>query len=1111
MDVESKKTQKRDTLRSIEQEAQARWTASHAFEANAPEDPAVPLTELHDKYPKYFANFPFPYMNGRLHLGHAFSISKVEFATGFERLNGKNVLFPFGFHVTGMPIKTSADKIKKELAQFGPDFILPETEVPAAGEVADQLAANLTLQPAATANKPKRPAKVAAKATGAAHQFQIMQSMGIPLEEIQRFADPQYWLTYFPPLAVGDLQALGCRVDWRRSFLTTDANPYYDSFARWQFIRLKERQKIKFGKRYTIYSPLDEQPCMDHDRQSGEGVGPQEYTAVKMRVAAWSPAAQAQVDQLPALQGKNVFMVAATLRPETMYGQTNCFVGPTLEYGLYAINDTDVFVCTHRAARNLCYQGYSPVDGEVCQLGTVVGRDLVGTKVLAPLSQYTDGVYVLPMENVLATKGTGVVTSVPSDSPDDYATLQDLLKKPDYYQIDRAWVEPFPAVPVLSTPTYGDMSAPALCKQLKINSQKDRVQLAEAKELAYKEGFYKGTMLVGPCAGQSVADAKTAIRQAMIDAGEGFVYNEPEGLVMSRSGDECVVALCDQWYLDYGEPIWRDQTKQALAAMNTYGTETRNQFDRVLDWLNQWACARSFGLGSKVPWDPDFLIESLSDSTIYMAYYTVAHLLHGGSLDGSKPGPAGVTPEQMTLAVWDHIFLRAPAPADTTIPAATLESFRREFEYYYPFDLRSSGKDLIPNHLTFALYNHTAMFPPEHWPRAMRSNGHLLLNNEKMSKSTGNFMTLEQAVAKYGADATRLALADAGDSIEDANFDETVANAAILRLFTLLEWMEDVLVTHPETLRSDGPPTSFHDRVFQQEMIQLVHQTRAAYEGMMYKDALKYGFYEFQAARDHYREATAHGAAGMHRDLIAQFVELQAVMMAPFTPHWSEHIWTKILQKPMSITEARWPSDLPAAADESVLAAADYVRRLMRHVREAEVAAQKRKAKGKAKAAAGTEKPFNPDEPKHLTIVVASQFPAWQEAAIEVLRAHYDPTTGTVDDKAVRGDLGAKGMMKDKKVMPFVQEFKKSVDKLGAAAFDRALAFDEREVLDQNRTYLTQSLGYTGGLRILDSDTLTASDTDLAAYSPADPAGLTKAAEVSVPGNPAFVVKNVEA
>lgn len=62
--------------------------------------------------------------------------------------------------------------------------------------------------------------------------------------------------------------------------------------------------------------------------------------------------------------------------------------------------------------------------------------------------------------------------------------------------------------------------------------------------------------------------------------------------------------------------------------METYNAETRNGFESVLNWLNKWACARTYGLGSKLPWDPQFLVESLSDSTIYMAYYTVAHFLH---------------------------------------------------------------------------------------------------------------------------------------------------------------------------------------------------------------------------------------------------------------------------------------------------------------------------------------------------------------------------------------------------------------------------------------------------------------------------------------------------
>lgn len=73
-------------------------------------------------------------------------------------------------------------------------------------------------------------------------------------------------------------------MDWRRTFITTDANPYYDSFIRWQFQHLRDRGKIMYGKRFTIYSPRDGQPCMDHDRAVGEGVGCQEFTLIKLKV-----------------------------------------------------------------------------------------------------------------------------------------------------------------------------------------------------------------------------------------------------------------------------------------------------------------------------------------------------------------------------------------------------------------------------------------------------------------------------------------------------------------------------------------------------------------------------------------------------------------------------------------------------------------------------------------------------------------------------------------------------------------------------------------------------------------------------------------------------------
>lgn len=82
-----------------------------------------------------------------------------------------------------------------------------------------------------------------------------------------------------------------------------------------------------------------------------------------------------------------------------------------------------------------------------------------------------------------------------------------------------------------------------------------------------------------------------------------------------------------------------------------------------------------------------------------------------------------------------------------------------------------------------------------------------------MSKSEGNFLTLTEAIRKYSADGTRLCLADSGDSVEDANFVERTADAGILRLYTFIEWVKEIVTSPPNSFRQ-GKPSTFNDRVF---------------------------------------------------------------------------------------------------------------------------------------------------------------------------------------------------------------------------------------------------------------------------------------------------------
>ena len=284
--------------------------------------------------------------------------------------------------------------------------------------------------------------------------------------------------------------------------------------------------------------------------------------------------------------------------------------------------------------------------------------------------------------------------------------------------------------------------------------------------------------------------------------------------------------------------------ERLLAGMNTYTAETRHAFEKTLAWLNKWACARTYGLGSKLPWDPHFLVESLSESTIYVSHYTIAQLLHGGffmfdhhhpifkcctenSINGSKPGPLGITPDQMTDEIWEYVFCNGAFPSPSPLPREKADALKYEFEDIYPFDVRSSAKDLIPNHLTFALYNHAAIFPSDKFPLSMRANRHLMLEGKNMSKSTGNSLTLKGVIEKFGADVTTLSLADAGNGMEDANFEEKTANANPLRVHTLLGWCEDV-VKDEASLRHG--PWGYHDEVFEHEVNELINVTQSHYE-----------------------------------------------------------------------------------------------------------------------------------------------------------------------------------------------------------------------------------------------------------------------------------------
>lgn len=147
------------------------------------------------------------------------------------------------------------------------------------------------------------------------------------------------------------------------------------------------------------------------------------------------------------------------------------------------MKDNEVFICSERSARNMSYQGLTKNQNQLTKIATLKGEDLLGLALKAPLTKY-EKVYCLPMMTISMTKGTGVVTSVPSDSPDDFAALMDLKNKKAFrekFNLTDEMVLNFEPVQIINIPQYGNLTAVKLCQDLKIKGQNDEKLLATAK------------------------------------------------------------------------------------------------------------------------------------------------------------------------------------------------------------------------------------------------------------------------------------------------------------------------------------------------------------------------------------------------------------------------------------------------------------------------------------------------------------------------------------------------------------------------------------------------------------------------------------------------------
>ncbi len=728
---------------------------------------------------------------------------------------------------------------------------------------------------------------------GEKQQIKILKDMDIPEDVIPKFADPVFWTEYFPEEGKKDLKRLGMGVDWRRTFKTTSLNPLYDKFVQWQFRKLKERELVDLGEHPVIWCTKCNSPVGDHARLEGEGETPQEFTLLKFKF-------------------EDGYIMAASLRPETVYGQTNMWVDPDLEYVRAKVGE-EIWIVSEPCAQKLAHQNKS-----VEILGTVKGKELIGKYCKAPGIERE--ILILPSGFCDPDKGTGLVTSVPSDAPDDWMGLYDLQRDPDMcekYGLDIEEVKKVQPIAIIKSKGWGDFPAVEICEKMQIETQYDREKLEKAKKEIYRSGFYTGKMnkTCGKYAGMSVEQAKDKIKEELIEQGKADIMYEPSGHVLCRCLTPSIVKIVkNQWFIKYGDFKWKEKAHKAVETMIFYPDVVRKQFHYVVDWLNDWACTREVGLGTRLPWDDKWVIESLSDSTIYMAFYTFNHLLRDINL------------EKITDEVFDYILLgdgNVQNLAQTQkISENTLERARAEVDYWYPFTIRTSGKDLVQNHMTFCIFNHTAIFPEEKWPSGFAVNGWVLMDMQRMSTSRGISLLLREALDKYGADVCRITLMYGGEGVDDSNWDTTFAEGISAKLDG---WHTFAL----ENYGKGREEKRYIDRWFESVVHSALKDVTDAYENMNFRTAIQKGFFDLQRHLKWYLRRCGEP----HKRVMADFIKIQTMVLAPIVPHICEEIWEE-LKNTGFISLAEWPSPAEEKIDELVLQVEQYVEKVIDDLQE---------------------------------------------------------------------------------------------------------------------------------------------------------------------------------
>lgn len=844
--------------------------------------------------PKFFFTTPYPYISGSLHIGHGRAVTESDIYVRYQRMKGLNVLYPLAFHITGTPVLGISAAIAK-----GDQKKIELYKSYVKRYVSDEEEVN---------------------------------------EVVESFKDPWNIVKFFIPKMMDEYNSLGLSVDWTRRFTTGDAD--YQQFITWQFNKYKDNDYLIRGSYPVLYCPHDENAVGEDDIQDADTnpVAKQDFLWVKFR-----------------LKNSDLVLMAGTTRPDALYGQTHLWIDPDATYVIVQVNK-EKWVVGHAAVKKIEQQYVKPNI-----IGEVKATELMGKWARGPLVDYD--LYIVPAQFIDENVGSGIVYSALEDPVDlfELAKIHDNMDLIRKYHLDEEVVGKLKPISIIQIPGMSENLGAEIGKEMGVISYNDKEKIKLAKDELNKRVFRKGIMKAncGSCFGMRIPEAQVYLKKKLTESNDAVMFYEVSREAYCRCGEKVIVSvLHDQWFLDFNAKGWKEKAQSCLDEMELLPESARKLFEDTFAWLDKRPAARRRGIGTPLPFAKDWIIESLSDSTIYMSFYTIKNII----------AKHGVKPEQMSLSFFDYVYLNEgdikAVSKETKISTKVLQELRESFEYWYPNDHRHTYLAHLSNHLSFFIFAHAGLFPKKNWPKKISLHGFIISEGQKMSKSKGNVISLLEVNEKYGADAFRAYIATAANLEGTFDFKSDDANTVKKTLINLSLLLEESILQ-----QQDGTVSSPFAKAFLSQFESLLYQASRELEQMKLRDYATIVIYHLPNL---YKKMQKRVSEKELKVVNKHVTKKWIISLMPLVPHLAEELWELAGNSKHDdfVSLQPWPSFSQNLVDTESEAIAETIEALIADIRH-------------------IQKLSTIEQPKEITLVIAEE---WKYAFIKELKKQMEST-----------------------------------------------------------------------------------------------------------------------